>query len=326
MPLAAHPGATELELMRLWKSLFFCAWHADKVPVQQELFFHLARLTRAAPTVADRFAFLRAFFGTMRREWPRIDRHRLDKFMSLLRRFVHEAVAAVAEAAWSVEAVAAFQELVQTQVLQDGVPNGVRLHSLDVLLDEIATAAPNIETPQLQALLVPVYEHAVRTSESFIFDRLMREVANSLVLRISAAGLAAAEDAAAGKSSRKGGMLPEEAIAAAATELQATLSHTVDAPAIARALAPVGLGAPLLVDGKHRAAALRRAFHRVRLAPLACDIFAIAAHPCVPTARSLLLRPSLRHCPILFVLLLAPVAGRRRAATASRCTRCTRTW
>ena len=161
---------------------------------------------------------------------------------------------------------------------------------------EVATAAPDADTAQLQALLVPVYAHAVRSTEGFIFDRAYREVAQQLLLRITALGLlagsakpgsgapAAADTTVvigerAGRGKGKGGVLPEEAIAHTAAALQATLHRTVDAALIAHTVGAAGLGAPLLVDGNQRAAALKRAFHAVKLGPLARDIFALAAHP-----------------------------------------------
>jgi ribosomal RNA-processing protein 1 len=70
--------------------------------VQAELATRLASLMSALP--AERaILFLEAFFITMQREWPGIDRLRMDKFMSLVRCFVAEAFTYCAKRQWPAE-------------------------------------------------------------------------------------------------------------------------------------------------------------------------------------------------------------------------------
>jgi hypothetical protein len=105
-----------LDLLKLWKALFYNFWMSDKVPVQQELAAKLANLVRAVAacsadtdalrrrrcqraravsrprrspcvracprqmhgmeTVQESFLFCDVFFETMLREWGGIDRLR----------------------------------------------------------------------------------------------------------------------------------------------------------------------------------------------------------------------------------------------------------
>jgi ribosomal RNA-processing protein 1 len=92
----AAAAPSEEEMLKLWKALFYCVWMSDKPLVQQELIVRTAGLVRrlggaCAPAQAPRVgAFLAAFFATLRREWLGLDRNRVDKFMSLLRRMVYD--------------------------------------------------------------------------------------------------------------------------------------------------------------------------------------------------------------------------------------------
>ncbi|KAL4925872.1 ribosomal RNA processing 1 family protein [Aspergillus undulatus] len=77
-----------LELLKLWKGLFFCFYHSDRPLTQQALARNLSyTLVPSLPhqTVHD---FLRAFWITIGREWHGIDRLRLDKYLYLIRSYV----------------------------------------------------------------------------------------------------------------------------------------------------------------------------------------------------------------------------------------------
>ena len=77
------------DALKLWRALFYCMWMSDKTLVQQDLALRMARMLRALPPAAQP-PFVAAFFATMRREWLGLDRNRVDKFLSLLRRMVYD--------------------------------------------------------------------------------------------------------------------------------------------------------------------------------------------------------------------------------------------
>ena len=67
-------------------------WHADKTPVQQELAENLANLihnfgSSGGPNTGC-FLYCDVFFETLSREWGGLDRYRLDKYLSLIRKTV----------------------------------------------------------------------------------------------------------------------------------------------------------------------------------------------------------------------------------------------
>ncbi|KAL4809545.1 nucleolar protein,Nop52-domain-containing protein [Aspergillus unguis] len=77
-----------LELLKLWKGLFFCFYHSDRPLTQQALARNLSyTLVPSLPrTTVHRF--LRAFWITIGREFHAIDRLRLDKYLLLIRSYV----------------------------------------------------------------------------------------------------------------------------------------------------------------------------------------------------------------------------------------------
>lgn len=115
--LSSDREFTDLELMKAWKALFFCTtsflnefrlflilgmWHSDKPRVQQALAQTLSE-TLHDVGMKSRVDYMSAFWATMNREWAKIDRHRIDKFMWLVRYFVHEMLADVAQLNWDEE-------------------------------------------------------------------------------------------------------------------------------------------------------------------------------------------------------------------------------
>ncbi|ORX73761.1 hypothetical protein DL89DRAFT_3550 [Linderina pennispora] len=76
-----------MEMLRQWKALFYCFWLSDKPLVQQELAWNLGNMILACKGV-NRGRFLQAFWETICREWSALDKHRIDKYLLLLRRVV----------------------------------------------------------------------------------------------------------------------------------------------------------------------------------------------------------------------------------------------
>jgi ribosomal RNA-processing protein 1 len=70
--LRQRTNLTELELLKLWKGLFFCMWMSDKPRYQQQLARELAELIDVLP-IPNLIPFLEAFWTTMAKEWTGID-------------------------------------------------------------------------------------------------------------------------------------------------------------------------------------------------------------------------------------------------------------
>ncbi|KAL6704787.1 hypothetical protein ACN47E_007591 [Coniothyrium glycines] len=137
--LSTSPSLSALDLLKLWKGLFYTLWMQDK-PLQQQ---RLARDLASLPSVLAPGAvlpFLRAFWHTMAREWGAIEALRLDKYLYLIRQYVRVGLAWLAARRYEGAVVEGWNEVLREMPLNAEdvkVPNGLRYHVLDVWVDEM---------------------------------------------------------------------------------------------------------------------------------------------------------------------------------------------
>ncbi|QDZ23092.1 nucleolar protein Nop52 [Chloropicon primus] len=130
-------------LRKMWKGLYYCFWHSDKVPVQQELAKRLADLVCSVEQHDVALTFWETFLDTMAREWSSIDRLRLDKFMSLVRMFIHACLKRLCKLEWHPEVVVPMWEVFGANLLKVNevgsgmATSGLALHMTSVFVDEL---------------------------------------------------------------------------------------------------------------------------------------------------------------------------------------------
>jgi len=105
--LSRKAEISELEIMKLWKGLFYSMWMSDKRPVQFELCLTISSLIEAVHPNAQ-MTFIKAFYVTIHREWAGIDRLRLNKFYAFIAEFMKATFKALAAADWDEEQVTIF--------------------------------------------------------------------------------------------------------------------------------------------------------------------------------------------------------------------------
>lgn len=132
----------DIELLKLWKALFYCFWHSDRVLVQQNLAKELSNLCLK---VKDNnfIPFIRAFWVTICREWNGIDILRLDKFYTLTRLFIAAAFEKLVSIKWSEQLLEQYVSLMEEIPLSPTnvkTPNGVRYHIADIWIEELHKA------------------------------------------------------------------------------------------------------------------------------------------------------------------------------------------
>jgi ribosomal RNA-processing protein 1 len=133
----------------------------DKPLLQQRLSDSLATLPSAlqAPVVLP---FLRAFWVTMAREWSQIEGLRLDKYLYLIRQYVHASFQYLSKDEWKdTEAIDEYVRTLEDTALNTTdakVPNGLRYHVLDVWVDELEKVEEHWEGKEdtLERILAPV--------------------------------------------------------------------------------------------------------------------------------------------------------------------------
>ncbi|KAI6380296.1 hypothetical protein MCOR25_001723 [Pyricularia grisea] len=74
-----------VEILKLWKGLYYALWMCDRAIPQQNLCNDLAGLMHQLPRESV-IPWLRGFWATMAREWASIDVLRMEKFLLLVRR------------------------------------------------------------------------------------------------------------------------------------------------------------------------------------------------------------------------------------------------
>jgi ribosomal RNA-processing protein 1 len=123
----------EMELAKLYKGLFYCYWMSDKPIVQQHLAQELADLCliiRPAPSSDDdplldqvfttqtALSFWKQFWIALGSEWQGVDKHRLDKYLLLMRRFVEVAFKILQRAHWHPKAIELWSEILKETVFK----------------------------------------------------------------------------------------------------------------------------------------------------------------------------------------------------------------
>jgi len=180
------PSSPPADALKLWRALFYCMWMSDKTLVQQDLALRMARMLRALPPAAQP-PFVAAFFATMRREWLGLDRYRVDKFLSLIRRVVCEAL----RACWTAGGDATRRALLET--LRAAVcepPLGVQLQVVRVFVEELACATGGArsggaaagEGALLAALLEPLFAALRGTRDKLLLEAVAQEARREALL------------------------------------------------------------------------------------------------------------------------------------------------
>ncbi|CBQ69917.1 related to RRP1-involved in processing rRNA precursor species to mature rRNAs [Sporisorium reilianum SRZ2] len=202
-----------LELQKLWKGLFYCFWMSDKSLVQQRLANDLAQLVLVHPstTAADAeegemteraqagLKFLEAFWDTLVAEWAGLDKHRIDKFYLLVRRFTASGFQLLAEEKWPRAAVHDFKRILgkfDAGVLSTNnptVPDSLTYHLSDIYLDELEKVIEALHdaddgeeddelalVPTLE-LLMPFVDALATAKSKAMYDRIWSNVFEPLL-------------------------------------------------------------------------------------------------------------------------------------------------
>ncbi|KAI4344500.1 hypothetical protein L6164_011719 [Bauhinia variegata] len=155
------PSQSELpedDMKKLWKGLFYCVWHADKVPVQSDLIDRLSSLLLALDLDLS-LQYFSAFLLTVRREWSGIDALRLDKFYLLIRRFIHKFFLLLKKNSWNLELSQRLMGILDEKTFSadDKLQgNGVNYHIASVFLEELKSFLP-LRSEVLELLFKPFF-------------------------------------------------------------------------------------------------------------------------------------------------------------------------
>lgn len=111
----------ELVFLKLARGLHFCLWHSAKPLVQLECAQRIADLIACPATVRSKVLFYGSLFRVLAREWPTIDRYRMDKYLALVRRLVYAWVSLVRDVA-ATDSAAAVREASVANAMEAASP------------------------------------------------------------------------------------------------------------------------------------------------------------------------------------------------------------
>ncbi|CAI4058099.1 hypothetical protein SKDZ_04G3120 [Saccharomyces kudriavzevii ZP591] len=137
---------------KLWKGLYYAMWFSDRPRPQQRLANELGELhglyfdpkdnSNADELTINDEAFIKfskGFWKVICFEWFNIDRHRLDKYLLLVRRVLFNQLKYLQSRNWNKKVVGEYIAQVLRWLPLSGSPKvytGIPLHIIDILLDE----------------------------------------------------------------------------------------------------------------------------------------------------------------------------------------------
>lgn len=180
--VASSRDLSSTRALRLWKGIWFALWHTPKPVAQRDLSLELAGLVSK---VQDKnlWVFVNSFWETMIREWETLDRHRINKFMMLVRFFLNALLSRISTDEWNAVAAAEFKQSLLEGPLHPSnpkVPQGLKLHILDVYADEFEKVSEKNGMPS-EGILRLVWEPLTLQSELAEFKTIMHKMAKEVL-------------------------------------------------------------------------------------------------------------------------------------------------
>lgn len=177
---SVHKDAfTEESLLKLWKGVFYFFWNADKPLVQEEKADVISSYIHVFKSVDCAFLYIDTFFQTMAREWLTIDRFRIEKFMMLIRKFLHQTYQLLKQLKWEIKWIKEFRKVLRKTVINaiDSMPLGLKLHISDIYMEELAKVAAEELTPDMtKKFLIPFCKVLVESDDSIYVDSISKDV------------------------------------------------------------------------------------------------------------------------------------------------------
>eukprot|EP01036_Dinobryon_divergens_P022914 gene22914-31218_t len=180
-----------LEMLKLWKALYYSLWLADSGNQADELAESIADLIiKLAKKPDSLIMFFSCLLKTVLREWSLLDQHRINKFYFLLRRSINKILSVCIELLSEKSSkklnekkqlVSQLLAALQEEALSH-VPNGVRFHIADVFIPELVNVVRSSDgqlslTTEIFMVLVAPFLQVLTTSPDPVFrERVYKAV------------------------------------------------------------------------------------------------------------------------------------------------------
>jgi len=167
---------SEVQLMKLWKGLYYCMWMSDKPFVQLELAERLARLVHTFRRDSGSLLFLQTFYKTIQREWIHIDILRMDKFLSLVRKFLDQGFIFLQNKEW--KPLKKYNIILCKGPLQEiSSQQGLRSHICSIYVESLMSLLTKpLSSEVFLELLQPFYSllHSVTDRSSLVSKNIFK--------------------------------------------------------------------------------------------------------------------------------------------------------
>lgn len=193
--ISSLTSVEHLEMLKIWKALYYCMWLSDKQPIQAELAERLCEIMDDFSSQQLSLLYLRMFFRIMMREWAHLDQYRVNKFYSLIRLMFRKALKLANEASWSSDLAGAVLSIIDEEALTKK-PNGIRFHLADIYLSELHLVTNGeISSKDILIVLQPLHASLLRLGDHAAFiDRVGKEVFTKYATHFAAENASSSEN------------------------------------------------------------------------------------------------------------------------------------
>lgn len=128
-----------LDFEKLWKGLYYSMWFCDKPKPQENLCESLGQLYSSFIPAESFAPFLEAFWKIMIKEWPGVDKWRVDKYLLLIRRVVRHGFVFLQKNEWDDKLVQSYLDVLERTLFsgEKNIPMALPYHVTDIYLDEL---------------------------------------------------------------------------------------------------------------------------------------------------------------------------------------------
>ncbi|XP_008105663.1 ribosomal RNA processing protein 1 homolog B isoform X1 [Anolis carolinensis] len=175
---------SEEELLKIWKGLFYCMWMQDKPLLQEALSSNISQLVHVIENMDARHLFIQTFWQTMNREWTGIDRLRLDKFYTLMRMMLNQSFEVLKRNGWNESFTEPFLNMLMKVVMHpdSNTPVGVKLHFIDIYLEELAkVGAKELTADQNLKLIEPLSKIVAKTKDHLELQAIIHGIFETIL-------------------------------------------------------------------------------------------------------------------------------------------------
>jgi ribosomal RNA-processing protein 1 len=167
---------SDLEMLKMWKALYYCYWLADKQPIQMEMAERFSSIIHSMKNSTIVLSYFKSFCIILLREWSYLDQYRVNKFYSLIRIVFRNIFAFLKNAKWEKSLIESFSDILTTQILTKQ-PNGVRYHVCDLYLQELLKVTEGkLSTKDFLVLIQPFLDALVRHDDLAFIERVYKAV------------------------------------------------------------------------------------------------------------------------------------------------------